>query len=71
MIANEKQYQITKKKAECFVRAMNTLDANEKEDANVSKRLRQLERNAINAQLTVLRNEIEEYERVKNEGTSI
>ncbi len=70
MITNERQYQITKKKVERFVQALDEFDANKRRDAKVSKRLLQAERNALKAQLTTLRDELEEYERVKNEGVS-
>lgn len=70
MITNERQYQITKKKAERFVQALDEFGARNRKDAKVSKRLLQAERNAMKAQLATLRDELEEYERVKDEGVS-
>lgn len=70
VITNERQYQITKRKTERFVRALDEFDANEQKGADVSIRLLQAERNALKAQLTALRDEVEEYEQVKDEGVA-
>ena len=66
MITNERQYQITKEKADRFARALDEYDTNKQDRENVSNRLLQLERSAMKAQLTVLRDEIENYERGKD-----
>ena len=66
MITSERQYQITTEKADRFTRALNEHDPSKPGMENVSNRLLQLERSAMEAQLTVLRDEIENYERVKD-----
>ena len=70
MITNERQYRITKRKAERFVQALDEFNEKERERADLSQRLIQAERKGIEAQLTSLLEEIEEYERVKKEGVS-
>lgn len=70
MITNERQYRITKRKAERFVQALDEFNEKERERADLSQRVIQAERKGIEAQLTSLLEEIEEYERVKKEGVS-
>ena len=70
MITNERQYRITKRKAERFVQALDEFKEKERERADLPQRLIQAERKGIEAQLTSLFEEIEEYERVKKEGVS-
>ena len=68
MITNERQYKITKKKAERFVGALKEFEEKARERTDVSARLIRAERRAMEAQLAVLRDEIEEYERVRDKG---
>ena len=70
MITNERQYGITKKKVERFARALEEFEAKAGERADVSPRLIRAERDGMEAQLAVLRKEVEEYERVRDEGVS-
>lgn len=70
MITNERQYGITKKKAERFVQALKEFDANEPARAETSPRLVQAEQRAMESQLATLREEVEEYERIRDEGVS-
>ena len=71
MIENERQYRITRNKAKRFVEALEEFEANDAERPNVDARLVLAEREAIEAQLGVLRAEMEEYERLKEEGVSM
>ena len=70
MIKNERQYRITRNKAKRFAEALRDSEAKEAERPNVDPRLVLAERKAIQAQLGVLRAEMEEYERLKQEGVS-
>lgn len=63
MIANERQYRITKAKAKRFVEALEEFKCKAGERADVHPRLLQAEREAMETQLAVLRAEVEEYER--------
>ena len=65
MITNERQYRITRSKAKRFVEALEEFDAKADERVDVHPQLVQAERAAIEAQLAVLREEVEEYERVR------
>ena len=65
MITNERQYRITRRRAADFVRAIKEFDAKSHERAEVHPRLLRAEREAMNSQLADLREELEEYERLK------
>lgn len=66
MITNERQYRITRNKAENFERALAEFDAEGREHAGVHPRLVQAEREAMEAQLADLRGELEVYEQLKS-----
>ncbi len=68
MITNERQYRITKKKAENFVEALKEFEAKVSERVDVSLRLIEAERRAMKEQLAALLKEVEEYERVRDGG---
>ena len=70
MITNERQYKITRNKAKRFERALAEFDANAPQRGEVHPRLVQAEREAMEAQLASLREELEEYERLKSAGVS-
>ena len=70
MITNERQYRITRNKVKSFERALAEFDANAAQRAEVHPRLVQAEREAMEAQLASLREELEEYERLKSVGVS-
>ena len=70
MITNERQYRITRNKVKSFERALAEFDANAPQRAEVHPRLVQAEREAMEAQLASLREELEEYERLKSVGVS-
>ena len=70
MITNERQYRITRKKAERFAQELQAFDAEATDLADVHPRLVQAEREAMEAQLAILRQEMEEYEMVKSAGVS-
>ena len=65
MITNERQYRITRRRAADFVRAITEFDAKSHERADAHPRLLRAEREAMNSQLADLREELEEYERLK------
>ena len=65
MITNERQYRITRRRAADFVRAIKEFDAKSHERADAHPRLLRAEREAMNSQLADLREELEEYERLK------
>ena len=65
MITNERQYRITRRRAADFVRAIKEFDAKSHERAEAHPRLLRAEREAMNSQLADLREELEEYERLK------
>lgn len=70
MITNERQYRITKAKTKRFVDALEEFERKADERADVHPRLLLAEREAMEAQLAVLRAEVEEYERVRDAGVS-
>ena len=70
MITNERQYRITRNKAKSFERALAVFDANAPQRAEVHPRLVQAEREAMESELASLREELEEYERLKSAGVS-
>lgn len=65
MITNERQYRITRRKAADFAGAIKEFDAKSPERADVHPRLRRAELEAMKSQLADLREELEEYERLK------
>ena len=70
MNTNERQYRITKAKTKRFVDALDEFERKADERADVHPRLLLAEREAMEAQLAVLRAEVEEYERVRDGGVS-
>ena len=65
MITNERQYRITRRRAADFASAMKEFDVKSHERTDVHPRLLRAEREAMNSQLADLREELEEYERLK------
>ena len=70
MITNERQYRITRNKAKRFVGALEEFEAKAGERTGVHPRLIRAEREAMEAQLAALREEVEEYEKVRDAGVS-
>lgn len=70
MIKNQRQYRITKNKAERFVEALEEFRVKIAERTDVDRRLLLAERKAMEAQLRELRCELEEYERLRDEDLS-
>ena len=71
MITNEKQYRITRNKAKGFAQAIEEFDAAVQERLGVHPRLVQAELEAMESQLADLRDELEEYERLKSAELSV
>ena len=71
MITNEKQYRITRNKAKGFAEAIKEFDAAVQERLGVHPRLVQAELEAMESQLADLRDELEEYERLKSAELSV
>ncbi len=71
MIANERQYGITRKKARSFVRAIEEFDATSSQRVDAHPRLLRAEREAMESQIEELREEMEEYERLKSKDLSV
>ena len=65
MITNERQYRITRRRAADFARAIKEFDAKSHERTDVHPRLLRAEREAMDSQLADLREELEEYDRLK------
>ena len=70
MITNERQYKITRKKKERFVRALREFDDEADKRKDLHPRLVRAEREAIEAQLAILCAELDEYQQVKSAGLS-
>ena len=70
MITSERQYSNTKTTVNRFVDALAEFEAKAVERAGVHPRLVQAEREAMESQLAALREEVEEYERVRDLGVS-
>ena len=68
MIANERQYRIARKKALGFAHAIEEFAAASDDRPDVHPRLVQAEREALESQLAELREELEEYERLRSAG---
>ncbi len=66
MIANERQYRITRKKARRLTDAIAEFDVESDNRTDVHPKLLQAERRAMESQLEDLREELEEYERLKS-----
>ena len=71
MITNEKQYRITRNKAKGFAQAIEDFDGAARERLGVDARLVQAELEAMESQLLDLRDELEEYERLKSADLSV
>lgn len=70
MITSERQYSNTKNTVNRFVDALAEFEAKAGERTDVHPRLLQAEREAMEAQLAELREEMDEYERVNDAGVS-
>ena len=70
MITNERQYMITRRRAADFASAIKEFDAKFHERTDVHPRLLLAEREAMNRQLADLREELEEYERLRGADAS-
>ena len=70
MITNERQYRITRKKAREFARTIEEFDTGSQDRADVHPKLVQAEREAMESQLTDLREELEEYDNLRSAGAS-
>lgn len=70
MITNERQYRITRKRAHDFADAIKEFDAGSNNRTDVHPRLVQAEREAMESQLADLREELEEYARLKSSDVS-
>lgn len=66
MITSKKQYKITRKKADGFVRALEEFDATSAKRTDVPLRLLQSEREAMASQLEDLQREIDEYKSLQS-----
>lgn len=71
MITNERQYRITRKRAHDFAHAIKEFDAGPNDRTDLHPRLLQAEREAMESQLADLREELEEYERLKSSEVSV
>ena len=70
MITNERQYRIMRNKAERFDRKRQEFSAKAAKRAEVHPRLVRAERQAMEVQLAIPRQEMEGHERVKSAGVS-
>lgn len=66
MIANERQYKITRKKAAGFASAIEQFDTNSQERTDVHPRLVRAELEGLKSQLADLRAELGEYQELKS-----
>lgn len=66
MIANERQYRITRRELRKFEGAVSTLSAREDDSASDDALFRQLQLDAMRSQLDDLRTELREYEALKS-----
>ncbi|MCY4672179.1 MAG: helix-turn-helix transcriptional regulator [Bacteroidetes bacterium] len=71
MITNERQYRITRKKADRFREAIEDLVSNQDNRPDIPPRLIQAEREAMESQLADLVAELAEYERLKSRSHSV
>ena len=65
MITNERQYKITRRKAQSFESAIKEIDSSVLESTDDSTKLLRLERDAMASVLADLREELAEYDRLK------
>lgn len=65
MIKNEKQYQLTKREVENFERERERILRSDPADSSIHPLIKQAEVAAIDSQITTLRSEIREYERLQ------
>lgn len=65
MIKNEVQYRLTKTSAEGFEKRLNWLRANPEERAHLDPMLAKAEEDALESMIEELREELQEYERIK------
>jgi transcriptional regulator with XRE-family HTH domain/Zn-dependent peptidase ImmA (M78 family) len=65
MIANERQYRITKAESEKFRRTLEQLEADQASKKDVHPRLLKAQRDAVQSQVDELLEELREYERLK------
>ena len=71
MITNERQYGITRNKADRLARAIEEFDEKRRGHVDVHPRLVQAERDGLASQLAGLKDELKEYERLKTGMTAI
>lgn len=71
MITNERQYRITRKKAEDFARAVKEFNVSLRERSDVHPSLLRAELEAMKSQLADLREELKEYEQLKSADLSV
>ena len=69
MITNERQYRITRKKADQFREAIEELVSNQSNRTDISPRLIQAEREGMESLLADLTAEMDEYDRLKSQGS--
>lgn len=71
MITNERQYRITRKKADQFREALKNFASNQTNRSDIHPRLIQAEREGMESQLSDLVAELTEYERLKSKSPSV
>ena len=71
MITNERQYRITRNQVKRFARALHELEAKAYGGTDEHPRLVRAEREAMESQLADLREELEEFERLKSADLSV
>ena len=71
MITNERQYRITRNRAQRFAAALEEFDAGSLERSDVDARLIRAERDAMVSQLADLRQELAEYDALQGADVSI
>ena len=68
MIKNERQYRITKAQADRFSEALRELEAETAEGLGVHPLLLKAKKDAVNSQLTDLKDELRDFEELKSGG---
>lgn len=71
MITNERQYKITRKKADNFARAIEMFDDSSDKRADIHPKLQRAEKDAMESQLSSLLEELGDYERLKSADLSV
>ena len=71
MITNERQYRIVRNKAQRFAQAIEEFAATAQERPGVHPRLAQAELEGMESQLAELRDELDDYERLKSADLSV